>query len=307
MATAIQDRVSSVSTKSPMSVAPRGWWAALRRTWSQASEDNIGLIAAGVGFYGFLALVPLLGAIVLSYGLVATPETVVENMQLLTKTLPADAAKLIGEQLSSVVHTSGGKKGLGLLLALALALYGAMKGAGAIVTALNIAYEVKESRGFVRTNLLALAITGAAVVFAVVAMIAVAAFGHLQTLLPFSSPILVVVGKVGSYLVLLAAAAAGAATLYRFGPDRPDAPWVWLTPGSVAFALGWVVLTLAFGIYAAGLGNYGATYGSLGAVVVLLTWLYLSAYVLLLGAEFNSEIERQAATGGDTAIVSEKS
>ena len=242
---------------------------------------------------------PLLGATVLSYGLIAAPETVLHNVQWLTTVMPADAAKLIGEQLISVVHTSAGKKGLGLLLALAVALFGARNAAGSVITALNIAYEEKEMRGFIKLNLLALAITTAAVVLAIVAMIAVAALGHLQKLFPHLPGVLLIVGKLGSYLLLLAGAAAGAATLYRYGPNRKKAKWVWITPGSIFASVGWIMLTLGFGFYAANFGNYGKNYGSLATVIVLLTWIYLSAYVLLLGAELNSELEHQ--TTRDTA------
>jgi membrane protein len=270
------------------------WKETALRTWKEAGDDNVGLVAAGVAFYGFLALVPLLGAIVLSYGIVADPSTVMRNMTQLTATMPADAAKLIGEQLMNVVKTSDGKKGLGLLLALALALFGARNGAGAIVTALNIAYDEQEKRGFFRLNLLALAMTAAAVLVAVVAMVAIAALGHLEDLLPTLPDWVAVIGKIATYLVLAMAGAAGAATLYRFGPSRDQAGWVWLTPGSVFAAIGWLLLTIGFGVYVAHFGNYNATYGSLGAVVVLLTWLYLSCYILVFGAELNSEFEHQA-------------
>lgn len=273
-------------------------WPALKaialRTWREASDDNIGLVAAGVAFYGFLAIVPLLGAIVLSYGIVAEPETVMRNMRELTSVMPADAAKLIGEQLMNVVKASVDKKGLGLLLALALALFGARNGAGAIITALNIAYEEKEKRGFVRLNLLALAMTIVAVLVAVLAMMAIAALGYLEDLLPMPGWA-AVIAKLASYLVLACAGAAGAATLYRFGPSRERASWVWLTPGSAFSALFWLLLTIGFGIYVANFGNYNATYGSLSTVVVLLTWLYLSSYILLFGAELNSEFEHQTA------------
>ena len=272
------------------------WKAIALRSWREAGDDNVGLVAAGVAFYGFVALVPMLGAIVLSYGIVAEPATVMRNMQQLTSVMPADAAKLIGEQLMNVVTTSGGKKGFGLLLALGVALFGARNGAGAIVTALNIAYEEKEKRGFVRLNLLALAMTLAAVGVAVLAMMAVAALGHLEALMPALPGWVAVIGKLLSYLLLACAGAAGAATLYRYGPSRDQADWVWLTPGSALAAVLWLALTVGFGIYVANFGNYDATYGSLGTVVVLLTWLYLSSYILLFGAELNSEFEHQTAT-----------
>ncbi len=232
----------------------------------------------------------MLGAIVLSYGLAADPSTVVHNMQSLTSVMPTDAAKLVGEQLTNIVTTSGSKKELGLLLALALALFGARNGAGSVITALNIAHNEEERRGFLRFNLLALAITAAAVLVAILAVVAIAALSHLESLYPGAPDFVLVLGKLLSYLLV---ALAGAATLYRYGPDREDARWIWLTPGSVITAMLWLVLTIGFGIYVANFGNYNATYCSLGAVVVMLTWLYLSAYVLLLGAKLNSELERQ--------------
>ena len=295
---------ASSKVPSPFAIPSAGWKEAFVRTWKAAAQDNIGLVGAGVSFYGFLALVPLLGAIVLSYGLIAEPATVMKNMRGLTSVMPADAAKLIGEQLMNVVRTSGSKKGLGLLLALALALFGARSGAGSIVTALNIAYEEKETRSFVRLNLLALAITAGSVLVAIMALVAIAALGHLTKLFPHAPGAVLVLGKLLTYAAAALGGAAGAATLYRYAPDRKKATWVWLTPGSLFATAGWLVLTVGFGIYVANFGNYNATYGSLGAVVVMLTWLYLSSYVLLLGAELNSELEHQ--TERETAPNSER-
>ncbi len=280
---------------SPWQMPRAAWMAVGKRTWAETSSDNIGLIAAGVAFYGFLALVPMLGAVVLLYGLAADPPTVMRDMTQLTSVMPADVAHLIGEQLMNVVKTSDGKKGLGLLLALGLALFGARNGAGALINALNIAYEEEESRGFVRVNLLALGMTAAAALVALIALVAIAGLGHLETWVPNAPDIVLVLGKIVAYLLLTLAGAAGAATLYRYGPSRKRARWTWLTPGSIFAALLWLALTIGFGIYVANFGNYNATYGSLGAVIVTLTWLYLSSYILLFGAELNSELEHQTA------------
>ncbi len=279
----------------PWVIPPSGWKDVALRSWKEAGQDNISLVASGVAFCGVLALVPMLGAVVLSYGLVATPATVMKNVQSLTSVMPADAAKLIGEQLATVVTTSGGKKGFGLLIALAIALYGAMKGASAIITALNIAYDEEETRGFVRLNLVALAITAGAVLIAILAVVAIAATASLEALFPAAPAILLIAGKILSYVVMALVGAGAAATLYRYAPDRDGAKWVWLTPGSLLATTLWLVATLGFGIYVANFASYDATYGSLGAAIVLLTWLYLSAYILLLGAEFNCELERQTA------------
>jgi YihY family inner membrane protein len=289
----------------PWQMPRAAWISVVKRAYAETTDDNIGLIAAGVAFYGFLALVPLLGAVVLVYGIAASPETVIHDMTQLTAVMPRDMAQLVGEQLMNVVKTSDGKKGLGLLLALALALFGARNGAGAIVTALNVAYEEHETRNFLRVNLLSLAITAAGVVVAMIALVAVAALGYLESLFPGAPEIVLVIGKIVTYALFTLAGAAAAATLYRYGPARTHARWVWLTPGSLFAAVMWLLLTIGFGIYVANFGNYNATYGSLGAVVVTLTWLYLSSYILLFGAELNAELEHQTAedtTNADAPI-----
>lgn len=276
------------------------WRKVIVRSYKEASSDNVGLVAAGVAFYSFLALFPLLGATVLTYGLIADPASVLRHMTALTTMLPADVANIVGDQLLNVAQTSGGKKGVGLIIALTVALFGARNAAGAIITALNIAYEEEEKRGFFMTNLVTLMITAFAVLALVVAAGAVAIFGYLDELMPASNRLLIAASKALSYVFLALTAATGAAALYRFGPSRDKARWMWLTPGSLLFAVAWVILTLAFGLYIARFGNYGATYGSLSAVVVLLTWLYLSSYALLFGGELNCELEHQTATDTTT-------
>jgi len=276
--------------------------AVLLRAWKEASEDNVGIVAAGVAFYGFLAIVPLLGALVLTYGIFADPRSVVGTVQKLTEVMPGDAARLIGDQLAGVVAGSDGKKGLGLLIALAVALFGARGGAGAVITALNIAYEEEEKRNIVVLNLTALAITAAAVLVALVAAAAMSVLGLLDDVIG-GQPLLVLAGRVGSYVLFGAAGAGAAAALYRFGPSRSKPRWQWITPGSLFASAGWLLLTLGFGFYVARFGNYNATYGALGAIVVLLTWLYLSSYILLLGAEINSEFEHQVAVDTTTGAA----
>ena len=288
-----QASVPGAHAQSPWHMPLAAWKLIATRTWTALGRDNISLAAAGVAFYGFVALVPMLAALVLGYGLIAAPATVVQDMQKMMSIMPVDAAKLIAEQLLSVVHTSSSKKGFGLVIALALALYGARNGASAIITGLDIAYEEQEDRSVIRLVLLSFAITVGGIIVAIIALIAVASLGHLDDALANAPRFVVVAGKLLSYVALVLAGASGAATLYRYGPDRRKAKWVWITPGSILAAILWLMLTVGFGIYVADFGNYNATYGSLGAVVVFLTWLYLSAYVLLLGAEINAELERQ--------------
>ena len=277
----------------PAEVPAPGWWAVLKRTWAESSKDNVNLIAAGVAFYSFLAFVPLLAALVLTYGLVAEPASVVQHMQQLASVMPADAAKLIGEQLMSTVKSAGTQKGFGLLLAILLSIYGAMRGASSIILALNIVYNVEENRSFIKTTLLAVAITVGAMIALGAGIVAISALGYLEHLLPFSSPFVHLLLKLLSWIAAAAAVSLLLAALYRYAPNRPNTKWRWLTPGSLGATALWIAATLGFGFYVSNFGNYNATYGSLGAVVVFLTWLYLTGYILLMGGELNSELEKQ--------------
>jgi membrane protein len=263
------------------------------RTWQRTWDDNVGLVASGVAFYGFFALVSLLGIVVLSYGLFAEPKTVVSNIQTLAALLPKDVAVVIGEQLINAVKTSEETKGLGLIIAFAAALYGGTNGASALITALNIAYEEKEKRSLLRFYVLAIGMTLAAVIVTFLALAATAAIASLTVRYPDLPPFLIMVGRLTGYLLLVLAAAGLIAALYRVAPSREQAQWKWITPGSLFAAVVWMLLTILFGFYVTNLTNYSATYGSLGALAALQTWLYLSAYVVVFGAELNSEIEHQ--------------
>jgi membrane protein len=271
------------------------WRAVLVRTYKEASDDNVGLLAAGVAFYGFLAFVPLLAATVLVYGLVADPPTVAEHIRALFGALPRDAAALIGDQLKAMTDTPDAAKGWSLVVAIALAIYGASKGSGAIVTALNIAYEVKETRGFLKTTLLSLAMTVGALIVLLIAAAAISTMGWVEALFPAFPGWAHVALQILFWTLAVAAAAVGLACVYRYAPSRPDAPWMWISPGSAAATLLWLIASLGFGLYVSHFGNYNATYGSLGGVVVFLTWIYLTAYIILMGGELNSELERQQA------------
>ena len=285
---------------SPWEMPRAAWKDIASRTWQRTWDDNVGLVAAGVAFYSFFALLSLLGLIVLVYGFFADPVTVVEHMRRLIGILPNDVIVLIGDQLLTAAKASQGTKGAGILLAFVVAVSGGTNGAAAIVTALNIAYEEKEKRSLVRFYLLAVAMTLIALVVALGAIAGTAAIAYLQRILPEAAPAAVVAGKAGGYLLLLLGTAAIAATLYRYGPSREEARWTWITPGSVFAAVTWLLLTLAFGVYVTKFTDYSRSYGSLGAVVALLTWLYLSAYAFIFGAELNGEIEHQTAKDSTT-------
>ncbi|OBX19980.1 hypothetical protein A9995_05435 [Erythrobacter sp. QSSC1-22B] len=257
----------------------------IKSAWAEGSDDNIGIIAAGIAYYVLLALVPLLAVTVLGYGLFANPQTVSQHIGLLAENLPAAAAEIIGDQLRRMSEDGDATKILSLLIALGIALFGARNGARAVMTGLNIAFNTESARGFVRGNLIALAITVAAVVGLAVLGGVVAAVSTIP------GP----AGGVVGFVVLFGFATLGAGLLYRVAPNQPGPEWQAIWPAASLFSLLWIGATAGFGLYAANFASYNATYGSLGGVIVLITWFYLSAFFLLLGAELAAVRSRKAA------------
>ena len=276
----------------------RAWRAIFGRIYSMTGYHNLSLMAAGVAFYAFLSFVPLLGAVVMTYGLVADPATVAEHMQKIFELVPPDAAHLIEDQLLSVTTEASGKKGIGLAIALLLAIYGAMRAASALIQAMNVVYEEIDDRSIFYTTFLAMILTLGAVFAVVVGVGAAGVFAYLQNAVTILGQVGVTAIQIATWLFAALIVSAGFGFVYRFAPDRAQARWQWLSVGSIAATVLWLIATLLFGLYTANFANYNATYGALGAVVVLLMWLFVSSYAVLIGAEINAEAERQ--TGIDT-------
>ena len=294
------DSERGLDADAPTRIPAPGWWEILKRVWFKTGTDNIGLLAAGVAFYAFLAFVPLLGALIMTYGLIADPSKIAEDMRTVIDLVPRDAAKLIYDQLINLSTTAAGKKGLGLAIALFISIYGAMRAASGIMMALNVIYEQAEKRSLVRTTLISAVITVGAVIVAIVGLLSASVLAFLESIFWQLGGVTAVLIKIATWLFAGTLAAGGIAMVYRIGPDRHDAKWRWLSLGSIVATLLWVAATIGFGVYAAKFGDYNATYGSLGAVVVLLMWLFVSSYAILLGAELNAESERQTSVDSTT-------
>ncbi len=278
--------------------------ASPRRTalgaWKQASAKQAPLLAAGVAFYGFLSLFPAMIAAVLGYGLVADPLTVARQTDRISETLPADAASLITDQMEALTTTERSSLGIGLIVALALALYGASAGVGNLITAVNTMFGYDETRGFIKRKLLAFALTLGAIVFLAITIALVAvtpAVLDAMTVLPELRGAL----EAGRWLLLLGALVVAIGVLMRIAPARPgDPPRRFIGKGVLIASAMWVLVSVGFSLYVDNFGNYGETYGALAGVVVLQLWLWIGIYALLLGSAIeavreHAPLEEEAA------------
>lgn len=297
------------SADSPKEIPAKGWKDILWRVYVGFSEDRLLAVAAGVTFYGLLALFPAIGAFVSIYGLVADPATIQDNLQSMGSVLPGGAIEIIGGQVERISAQGATTLGFTLFLGLAISLWSANAGMKAIVDALNVVYEEDERRSFIKLNAVSLAMTLGAIAFLILGLVAttvapiVLAFVGLGSAVEWAIRIL-------RWPALLLFVLLGLSALYRWGPSRDKAEWRWLTPGSLVASLLWLVASIGFSFYVKNFGSYNETYGSLGAVIGFMTWMWLSVTVVLLGAELNAEMEHQTArdttTGPDQPIGSRR-
>lgn len=268
-----------------------GWLDILWRTRRQLSEDNLSILAAGVAFYAFLAVVPALAAMLALYGLWADPAQIAAHLESLAQVLPPEAMPLVHEQLTRLTANQP-VAGWGAALGIALALLSSAKGTKAMVQALNIAYDEQERRGFFKLNAIAIGLTLAGIV-TVIALLALVAVMPVVVGFLGLSQWMKGLAEVVRWVVLALLFLAVLAGLYRIAPCRDAPRWLWLSPGAAVATGLWLAGSAAFSLYVSRFAGYEKTYGSLGTVVIFLMWLYLTMYVVLLGAELNTELERQ--------------
>ena len=281
----------------PTQIPPRGWLDVLKRTMKEVKSDNVSLLAAGVAYFSFIALFPSLIAAVTLYSLVAEPAELRSQITGFTSGLPEESAGLIEDQLIRLTGDGGQATGvlsLGLVVSLLLALWSASGGVAGLIQGLNLAYDEEEERNFIRLRGTALLLTLGGILVALISLGLVAVLPAVLDSLGL--------GETGQTIVnilrwpLLALVMLGAlAVLYRMAPDRDHPRFSWVSPGAILATVLWLIGSGLFSWYVSAFGEagYARTYGALAGVVILLLWLYLSAFAVLLGAEFNAELERQ--------------
>jgi membrane protein len=291
---------------SPQEIPAKGWKDIAKRTAKEVKQDQVPLLGAGVAFYTLLSLFPAIIAGVSIYGLVADPQTVRDQINELTQRLSPSTAELLEEQIKQITSGAGGALGVATVIGILTAIWSASSGMKALITGVNLAYDETESRKFVKLRGLAIVLTLGAMVLLAVAGATIVGFPPVADNLPV---VLQWVIGILRFVVLGALLIAGLAALYRYAPDRDEPKWTWVSWGSGIATLLWVLASIGFSIYVNSFGNYNKTYGALAGIIILMFWLYLTAVIVLVGAELNTEMELQTAkdtTAGPTKPMGDR-
>lgn len=287
----VQGRGRGRQADEPHEVPKEGWKDILSRTVQSISGDNLTIVAAGVGFYAFVAVVPSLAALIGIYGLVFDPAQVGEQITSLATVLPRDVLPMLEEQLKRITSNTEAASA-STIVGLLLTLWSSSAATKALIQGLNIAYGEKETRSFVRLNAMALLLTVGIIAGAILAISLVAVIPAVLQAMHLGGTVETVLNW-ARWPILLGGFIAALSILYRYAPCRQDAKWSWVSWGAATAAVLWLLASGLFSLYVSRFGSYDKTYGSLAAIVVFLMWLYISAFTVLLGAELNSEMERQ--------------
>lgn len=286
--------------RQPSELNRRAWKGVLARVWNGISEDHLSIIAAGVAFFGMLAVFPSIAALIGIYGVFANPDAVAQNLERVRPVLPGDVYTLLESQVDRLLTAGTSSLGIASLIAIVLALWSSRAGVMALMEGLNIVYRERDTRNIVWIYASSFLLTVIVLAMAILALVVVVALPAVLTFLHFEN-----FGALGAWLarvlpllILGVAVVFVIGVLYRMGPHRKPARKRWVTPGAFLATFGWVLASYLLSTYISRFANFNETYGSLGAIIALLLWLYVSAFVVLLGAKFNAEME--LATEHDT-------
>ena len=282
------------NANSPTEIPPRGWWQILKRTANAVMQDGLLAQAAAMTFYSLLALFPALAMLVSLYGLIADPRTLSDTISGIKGVVPGGGMDIITGQLKSLASSPHKALGLGVAIGFATSLWSSTSGIKALFSALNVAYNENETRSFIKLTAVAMVFTLGTILFLVLAIGGVVALPAVLGLLGIGAETKLLL-DFARWPVLLVGLGIFLSLVYRYGPCRARARWRWVTWGSAAATIGWLIVSVAFSYYAAHFGNYNKTYGTLGAAIGFMTWLWLSATVVLVGAELDAEMEHQTA------------
>ena len=283
----------------PVEIPVVGWKDLVFRVKAKIAKDRVGLLAAGVAFYGLLALFPAITTVIAIGGLLIEPHQIIAQLNDLSGLMPEEVIAIITKQAKAVADSRQGGLGFAAIISFLIAFYSASTGMASLIQGLNIAYDEEETRGFIERMLVTFALTLVLIVGLICGLTATLAVPAILAFMGMG-PVVAMLVNAALWTGLIALTIAGLSILYRFAPSRDAPKWKWTSVGAVVGCALWIAASASFAFYVSNFGYYNQSFGTLAGVVVLLIWFWISAYIILIGAELNAEFEAQ--TCADIAV-----
>ena len=290
------DQAPAKHVDKPSNISSSGWKTILLKVKDQIGENNVSIVSAGVAFFAFLAVFPAIAALVSIYGLATDPQSIQNQLSQVAGVMPQQAYDILKTQLEELTKTSGSTLGWSMAIGILFSIWSANKGLKSMFTGIDIAYDTENDRGFFKQNGLTLLFTLGAIILVILSMALIVAFPALIGTLGLPSGIESLISW-GRWLLLAAVVIWFLGMIYKHAPYKPAPDFKWVLPGALLATILWLLASWGFSLYVSNFGSYGEMYGSISAVVVMLLWLFLSSFIILIGAELNSEIEKYSGHG----------
>ena len=265
------------------------WLPLMLQTWRSANNSNVWAHCASVGFFGFLSIFPVMAVFVLIYGLAFSPAEMQDQISFLRPFIPTTVYEVLDARLSELVSNTATRLTFSLVISTSLALYAGSKGIKSLIILINLAFSITQERGFIQSLIRAIGLTFAALVIFIVALSSIAIVPLVASYFPFPQ-IAKTIALWSRWPILTVIIFFGFLGLYRLAPNRAVLPLKKLVPGAVLATALWILLSGLFSIYVQNFNNYSAEFGALSAAVVIMLWLYYSAFIVAFGAVFNFEV-----------------
>ncbi len=282
---------SGSNYNNPSKIPFSGWKKIVLSVKDEIGENNVSIISAGVAFYAFLAIFPAIAALISIYGLAMNPQNIQDQISQLYGVMPQQAYEILKGQIEKLMETSGTALGWSMAISILFSIWSANKGTKSLFTGVDIAYDTQNNRGFIKQNGLTLLFTFGAIILVILSMVLIVAFPALVGQLGLPSTVENLISW-GRWILLAIVVVWFLGMVYKHAPDKSTSDFKWVLPGALLATLLWLIASWGFSYYVSNFGSYGEVYGSISAVVVMLLWLFITSFIILLGAELNSEIEK---------------
>ncbi|MDN3595500.1 YihY/virulence factor BrkB family protein [Zunongwangia endophytica] len=284
-----REAIDTKKEHNPFKLKLKGWWEVLKQIYSEIGEDKVSIVSAGVAFYAFLAVFPAIMALISIYGLATDPQDIERQISELSAMMPKQAFEILQQRIDVFLESHGDKLGWGTLFGILFSIWSANKGTNGLLTGVDIAYDTEQDHNIFKQYLMASIFTVGGLAMLILSMVLIVGFPalvhkiglpeHLENIISWSR-----------WLILAVLVCIFLCMVYKFAPARKQPALRWVIPGAIFSTLVWLAASYGFSFYVSNFGNYGEVYGSISAVVVLLMWLYITCFIILLGAEINTEI-----------------
>ncbi|SFB85348.1 membrane protein [Zunongwangia mangrovi] len=284
-----REAIDTKNNHNPFKLSPKGWWKVVKQVKNEISADKVSIVSAGVAFYAFLATFPAIMALISLYGLTTDPQEIQRQINELSAMMPQQAFEILQQRIDVFLETHGDKLGWGTLFGILFSIWSANKGTNGLLTGVDIAYDTKEDHNIFKQYLMASIFTIGGLAMLILSMILIVGFPALVHKIGLPTYIEDLISW-SRWLLLAFLVSIFLCLVYKFAPARDKPKTRWVIPGALFSTFVWLAASYGFSFYVSNFGNYGEVYGSISAVVVLLLWLYITCFIILLGAEINTEI-----------------